>query len=247
MKLLVIVLCLLSERFLIHSQSYQRFFWFNEYSSFIKKNIEQKKIFTNPWIILVLLIGPISIISLLLYIMLYSALFGIIGLIINIMIFYYCLGPSNPFYPLADTAIENNITVGNYLAEVNSQLFTVIFWYLIAGPIAVLVYRLFYLAQADESIHTNAKIIVSIIEWLPARMTVFLYLFVGNFQHGISRAMSFLLSNPHLNNTMLSQCGLLALRCNEAEDIPITAAEILVEYALILLLVIVALLALVWW
>jgi len=35
MKLLVIVLGLLSERFLIHSLSYQRFHWFKNYYSWI--------------------------------------------------------------------------------------------------------------------------------------------------------------------------------------------------------------------
>ena len=34
MKLMVILLCLLSERYLVHSIAYQRFFWFGDYYFF---------------------------------------------------------------------------------------------------------------------------------------------------------------------------------------------------------------------
>lgn len=87
MKLLVIVLCLLSERFLIHSVSYQRFSWFNNYCLFLKKTIDKNKCFSNPWATLIAIILPIVFLTFLVYFSLQSILFGLFGLILSLFIF----------------------------------------------------------------------------------------------------------------------------------------------------------------
>lgn len=61
MKLLVVVLCLLSERFLIHTASSQRFYWFGEYYLLIKNKIDNTRFFTNPWMILAATILSINL------------------------------------------------------------------------------------------------------------------------------------------------------------------------------------------
>jgi AmpE protein len=40
----------------------------------------------------------------------------------NVVIFYYCLGPENPFYPVLDGTSNDN--VGDYFAKVNQGLFS---------------------------------------------------------------------------------------------------------------------------
>jgi AmpE protein len=248
MKLLVIVLCLLSERFLIHSISYHRFVWFERYYLFIKNLIDKNNILNNTALMLALIVLPITIITSLVYLAVDSILFGLLGLLFNIALFFYCLGPKNPFYPIIDTDVEvPEHSAGTYFAEVNNQLFSVIFWYVIGGPIAALFFRLISLSKTIPSVAVLAKDTTEILEWIPARLTVLLYLLVGNFQLGFQRFTGFLLVKPALNDQMLSECGLLAVRSNEFEEVPMPIAETLVEHAVIVLLVLVALFTLAAW
>lgn len=247
MKLLVIILCLLSEYFLIHSISYKRFVWFDQYCMSIKDVVNKNKIFTNPALMLACIVLPIILVVGLLYLVLHSLLFGLIGLIINIAIFFYCIGPQNPFYPIAVTNADyNDEDVGTYLAQVNNELFAVIFWYIVGGPIAALLFRLISLSQNINPVEHLARDITEALEWIPARITVLLYLLVGNFQAGFKRFIHFVLKKPHENKQMLSECGLLAVR-NTEEEIAMSVAEHLVEHAVIVLLVLLALFTLAAW
>lgn len=247
MKLMVIVVCLLSERFLMHSVSYQRFAWFGDYCHRITQFIEKNNYFTNPWFLLASITVPIILVTALVYFLLKGVLFGFVGLILSILIFFYCLGPQNAFYPLSEEGSPSNTQVRNYLAQVNTQLFAVLFWYILAGPIAALTYRVISLSQGISSVSEQAKEVSDVLEWLPARLTVLLYLLVGNFQRGFSLFSQFIFSNPNLNNQMLGECGLQAVRSNETEEVSIPEAESLVEHAVIVLLVFIALFTLVAW
>ena len=186
MKLLVIVLCLLSERFVIHSISYHRFHWFERYYSSIKNLMDKYNIPNNTALLLTLIVLPIIVIAGLVYLVINSILFGLLALIFNIAIFFYCLGPKNPFYPVTDADVEvSEGLAGTYFAQVNNQLFSVVFWYVVGGPIAVLIFRLISLSRSIDSVALLAKDITEILEWIPARLTVLLYLLVGNFQLGL--------------------------------------------------------------
>lgn len=248
MKLLVIVLCLLSERFLIHSASYQRFYWFNNYCSSMMNVIEKNNGLENPWLVLMALLLPIIIPVGIIYLLSLHLFWGFISLIFSIVMFLYCLGPQNPFYPLSERNNEesNNKVIANYFALVNRQLFSAIFCYVIAGPIAVLTYRLITLCQEITSVREQANRITDIIEWIPARITAMLFLLVGNFQRGFVLFSNLFFSKPEKNNQMLSDCGMQAVRSNE-EEVPLTMAETMVEHAAIILLVLIALLTLVAW
>lgn len=243
MKLLVIVLCLLSERFLIHSFSHQRFAWFGGYVSLIKTKTEGHAALENPWLKLALILLPIIIAVSVIYLLFHNMFYGFGGLVLSIIIFFYCLGPQNPFYPLSEADKEHSSQglPGNYFVMANSQLFAVIFWYLAAGPIAALTYRLINLSQAVDSVNTQAKQVNDVLEWIPARLTALLFLLAGNFQRGFSAFTKHLLSAPDSNDAILSECGLQAVRVNDEEDTPIPVAEELVEHATIVLLVFIAL------
>ncbi len=247
MKLMVIVVCLLSERFLMHSLSYQRFSWFGDYSQRILQLVNKNNQLSNPWLLLAIIVAPLILITAFVYFILHGILFGFVGLILSIIIFFYCLGPQNPFYPVSDDGSNGITLVANYLAQVNSQLFSVIFWYVVAGPIAVLAYRVISLSQAIPAVAEQAKQVTDVLEWVPARLTVLLYLLVGNFQKGFALFQHYIFSKPSLNNQLLSECGILAVRSNETEVVPMPVAESLVEHAVIVLLVLIALFTLVAW
>lgn len=248
MKLLVIMLCLLSEYFLIHSISYKRFFWFEYYFSNVKEFLDKRAIAYNSGMLLAFIVLPIILITSLVYYSVHSLFFGLIGLLINIAIFFYCLGPQNPFYPniASNTENSNEMNSGIYLAVANNELFAVVFWYIVGGPIAALIFRLISLTQKISQLEPLSRDITEVLEWIPARITVLLYLLVGNFQVAFKRFVSFALSRPHLNHQMLSECGLLAA-CNKDEEISMPIAEQLVEHAVVVMLVLIALFTMAAW
>ncbi len=246
MKLVVIVFCLLSERYLIHALSYQRFSWFGDYAAFINQKIENNSYFNNPWVKLAALIVPLTLITSVVYLIFSPLILGLGGLIISLLIFFYCLGPHNPFYPINSSDSEK-ANIADYFALVNSQLFAVLFWYALGGPIVVLIYRLFSLSKDIISVQQQATQVVEILEWIPARITALLFLLVGNFQRGFTTLMHYMLAGPDSNNELLRECGLQAVRINDVDDISLPTAEALVEQATIVLVVFIALFTLVAW
>ncbi len=250
MKLLVIVLCLLSERFLVHTVSHQRFCWFADYCLSIKKLIEKSDFFTNSWMYLAGVVAPIIFVVSLIYFLFSGIFFGFLGVIFSIIIFFYCLGPQNAFYPISESdsgSTNNTEVIGDYFVQVNSQLFSVIFWYVVTGPIGVLTYRLITLCQTINPISQQAKQISDVLEWIPARISALLYLLVGNFQRGFIVFTKLLFVKPELNHQILNDCGVLAVRSNEVDEIPLPVAECLIEHATIVLMVFIALFTLASW
>ncbi len=247
MKLFVIILCMLSERFLMHSLSYKRFIWFEDYCKKMKQLVGADT-FQNPWMLLAAFILPLVLIPALLYFLFQGVFFGFIGLVLNLLIFFYCLGPHNPFYPVTENEDQTQKTIlEQYLVKVNGQLFAVLFWYILGGPIAALLYRLVSLCRPIEAVRLQATQITDVLDWIPARLSVLLFLLVGNFQRGFSLFMHYLPAKPALNDRILGECGLLAVQTSEANEVSIVDAEKLVEHAAFVLLVFIALFTLIAW
>lgn len=250
MKLFVIVLCLLSERYLVHAVSHTRFHWFNSYFTQLSQRFQTKDTSVlHQFLILIAVVLPPALICWLIIYLFGNLMFGFIGLLLNLVIFYYCLGPQNPFYPIreAEETENNEMAAGSYFSKVNGELFAVIFWYIVAGPIAIIIYRLISLCREQLTTATIAQTITQILDWIPARITVLLYLLVGNFQKGIHFFVQMFFAVPEKNDTLLSNGGLLAARINENDPVALPYAENLVEHALIVYLVCLALFTLVSW
>ncbi|MBA2656187.1 MAG: hypothetical protein H0U70_04290 [Tatlockia sp.] len=247
MKLLVILLCILSERYLVHAISYLRFNWFPTYCNKIFQTLQQSAWLLNPVILMAIFVLPIVLIVALVLAMADHLLFGLIGFLLNLVIFYYCIGPSNPFYPVRSELDNENseLFVGIYFVQANRQLFSLIFWYGITGILGALVYRLITLCREQELTARPAIQITNLMEWIPTRITVFLFLLVGNFQKGILFYKQNFISSPLNNERLLSEGGLLCLRTSENETVQLPSAEKLVEHALIVNLVFLALFTLI--
>lgn len=248
MKLLVILLCLFCERFLIHTVSYQRFYWFTDYYQMIKSRTDKNGLFMNPWALLALIVIPLLLVALVIYLVLLHVFFGLMGFLLSILIFFYCLGPQNIFYPITQSETKSDQElIADYFIGVNRQLFSLTFWFIIAGPIGALAYRLITLCRELTPVYEQANEITDLLEWIPARLTVVLFLLVGNFQRGISLLIAFLFAKPETNSEMLRDCGLQAVRSNDMEEISMPQAEGLVEHAIIVMLVFIALFTLFSW
>lgn len=249
MKLLVIVLCLLSERFLVNTALHHRYKWFAVYVNAVDKGFSKIAWLYFPGIILsVALLPVLGMVFCALYYF-SNDLFGVTGVILNVFILYCCIGPGNPFYP-AHVYVSEKVSrdkIEKYLVQVNEQLFAVLFWYIILGPLGALTYRLISQSRHQKSLHYIASLLTNILDWLPAKMTVLLYLLVGNFQAGL-RDFSKMLFKPPVNNPeLIAVCGLQALEADGADTIMMAQAENLVEHAVILLLVLLAVFTLAAW
>ena len=129
----------------------------------------------------------------------------------------------------------------------NGQLFAVLFWYILLGPIAALIYRFSSQSQHQSLVKQQATLLTAVLDWLPARMTALLYLLVGNFQPGLKQFAQQFFSEPTANSKVLADSGMDALG-HKGDDLPTLAeAEHLVEHAIIAFLVLLACFTLVAW
>lgn len=245
MKLLVIVLCLFSERFLVHLSSLNRYQWFQWYMKTLETRCSSIPILSSPWVLFFCLLVPILLALALVLALVDDLLYGVLGFFINIAIFYYCIGPENPFYPFRNNdetskQSQNDLAM-RYLTDLNCQLFALIFWYVILGPLGALAYRLISLSRSYAGVDRPATIVSDILDWLPARMTALFYLLVGNFQAGLPTLFKLLLSAPQNNKILIGSCGLAALegQLDQERDL-LSLAEQLAFHALIMLLTLLA-------
>lgn len=249
MKLLVIVLCLLSERYLVHAVSASRFYWFSNYCHAISTKLLQTGRTINSYLMLAIVIAPLLLSVGLMLLLTDTMLAGLISLLLNIAIFYYGLGPENSFYPthLSDTDNSEQAEASHYFAKVNHQLFAVMLWFIVAGGMGVVCYRLLSLSQKEPLLNPAAERIVGGLDWISARITVLLYLLVGNFQQGFHYYRQMFFAAPEQNDAFLGTGGLLAARIHDDDKISLPYAQNLVEHALIVFLVFIAFFTLTAW
>ncbi len=86
MKLLVIILCLLSERFLVHASSTQRFVWFRRYMTVVENKMRYQQ-FDNSWLYLAAIVLPATVIAWVIYLLVQPIFFGILGFIFSLFVF----------------------------------------------------------------------------------------------------------------------------------------------------------------
>lgn len=241
MKLLAIVLCLLSERYLVHRFSMGRFYWFNAWLQKITELSFVQSFSARRWLLLLLILAPLLLAGATLFFIFQGWLYGFVGFLLNVAVFYYCLGPVNPFYPLVTEGQDNETQVGDYFYQVNRQLFSPILWFILIGPIGLLCYRLLTLCQDFQPVSEEAKTATDILEWIPVRMTAFLCMLVGNFQQGLIPFKKLFFSKSANNYQFLRSTTLEALRSYGENSIEVPLAQDRVDQALVVLLVILAL------
>lgn len=238
MEFLVITLCLVAERFFAKKNTHHRFNWFMTYSDNVSILIAR----FPAWFVLMAIILPVLVLSSLVFYLFGNVLFGLVGFILNLFVFYYCLGPSNPFSSVKDD-FDSMLTkeqTGDYLAAANEQLFAVIVWYVLLGPISIIAYRLFSLCQGLPDGSPIARNLVDIFDFLPARLTALLYLLVGDFQRGFELFCKGFISSPRNNQVLLRRCGLAAFGVTDTSTQTMRSVERLIEHATIILLVFLA-------
>lgn len=249
MKLFVIVLCLLSERYLIHSLSTRRFNWFPSWFHKVSQRLSKPGATSHALLIMAAVMLPIVVLVWLAFYLFGNLLFGLPALLLNLFVLYYCLGPDNPFYPMRDQNSDANDEAqsGSYFSRVNGQLFAPIFWFVVCGAVGVLIYRLMTLLKDQEITRSVADKAVNLLDWVTARITLMMYMLAGNFNQVFSYYRQMFFSAPENNTMLLSSGGLMAAQTHGTETVSLSRTQNLVEVALVIYLVFIALFTLAAW
>jgi AmpE protein len=106
---------------------------------------------------------------------------------------------------------------------------------------------LLYICNEQALTKPAANLIIGWLDWVTARITLLLYLLVGNFQQGFNYYTQVFLSAPDKNAELLKRGGVLAAQTREETSISLPHAQNLVEHALVIFLVFLAFFTLVAW
>lgn len=168
MKLIIILLCLGLERYFEIGRFLRRFSWFENYIAFLKKTVTAKAAW-SAWGGIALVVLPLVLGFGLIYWISCSWVFGLFGLVLNVFVLLYCLGPDDLYHQLqeyfravdagdktAAKAIQKTLIEGtvpratdkahralslSIFKQANERLFAVLFWFIVLGPIGALTYR----------------------------------------------------------------------------------------------------------
>ncbi len=190
--------------------------------------------------------------------------------ILSLVVLLWCLGPQTlgQYFHQHENDTEGEPARG-MLFFAHKGYFAPIFWFVLLGPVAVLGYRLIEAlahssevvdttseddSNSDDNYNTESNIkgpkqlamvwqtLFHIVDWLPARVTGFLYLMTGDFMRGFGEFKKGLLDTEIGSEPLVSETAVRALAMRD-EDEPMPAARHLAERALLLLTVLVALIS----
>lgn len=96
------------------------------------------------------------------------------------------------------------------------QVFVIIFWYLLLGPVAALFMRLLSLYERHID-QKETSSLLHILEWLPVRLLAFTYAIAGNFTLCFKTWASVIADPKASTEQVLFKCGLAAIAINEQQ------------------------------
>jgi AmpE protein len=218
MTFLSILIALLIERIAPQLVEYRRFQWLRDYGQWLVEVLHIEKL--GSWMSFAILLAPLFVVMWILNGMFEHALFGLFGLAFNVIVIYLCLGPRDldkqidnyldaidvgdeqqrfasasrlttdtPSTDLSTQAIQ---VCKSLFIEANIRIFAVLFWFILLGPVAAVVYRLLdqwyrnsYLPSSLSSLHSEIGMLAGWLDWIPTRLSMFAYMVSGNFDAGL--------------------------------------------------------------
>lgn len=99
------------------------------------------------------------------------------------------------------------------------QMFVIVFWYLLAGPIAAVFVRLLSLYEQRYRArgYGGGLQLLHVLEWLPVRLLALTYAVAGNFSHCFKVLVAVMADFKMPANELLLKAGLAAAGFDEAE------------------------------
>jgi len=156
-----------------------------------------------------------------------------------------------------DMSLLGRLVTRLILSQSNFRYFGVLIYFVLLGPAGALLYRItgtFEFSVRDDDIspfQSKLRQFRTILDWLPARLTGFLYSLAGDFTGAMPKLKKYLFSDNPQNDLLLEETGLGALGITEESCSDIIAenkmALNLVTRTVVVLLVIIAVLTVFGW
>ncbi|MCU7808014.1 MAG: regulatory signaling modulator protein AmpE [Candidatus Thiodiazotropha sp. (ex Semelilucina semeliformis)] len=224
MSLMVILICLIAERFLLDHQHLRQMRWLDRFSQWLAQQDSAAWMRQGIMRVVTLLLPPLLLAGIAQQLFA-NTMFGLLGVIFAGLVLLYTLGPDDldsqiDAYtravedgddesikeiareiigdepPTSEPALSQAVAEGT-LFQANQRIFAVLFWFLLLGPMGALLYRLstrlpqLEYANRDLDFYLNAKQLVVILDWLPARVTAVCYAIAGSFEDALYGWRSF--------------------------------------------------------
>jgi AmpE protein len=252
MTFLSILIALLLERITPQLVEYRKFQWLRDYGQWLVEVLHIEKL--GSWMSFAILLSPLIVVMWILNGMFGHALFGLFELAFNVIVIFLCLGPRDldkqiDHYldaidvgdeqqrfasasrltvttPSMDLPVQAVQVCKSLFIEANIRVYAVLFWFVVLGPVAAVVYRLIdqwyrnsYLPASLSAIQSEIGLLAGWIDWIPSRLTMFAYMLSGSFDAGLQayRNMQHTAINAYQQNCeFLELVGFQSLSVNDA-------------------------------
>lgn len=204
MTFIITLIALVIERF-FHWSHLRHWRWFYTFQQWLSHS----RIHQLPsWILFLLSVLPLTVLVGVVDYFLAGWFYGILKIVWGVAVLLYCLGPSNLWVEAYDQTLARTIFVA-----ANERVFSVVFWFVVAGPMGAVFYRSTALMNPTSPLglsHT-AKTIQQWLDWIPVRLLTFLFALGGHFTNVFSAWKKNVLKGPGANDLLLTECGMAAL------------------------------------
>lgn len=249
MTFLITLIALLMERF-FHWHHLRHWRWFLKYEHWLSMHISN----LPSTVRFVINILPVLLVVGLITWIVRGWMFGIVEFVFSVLVLLYCLGPDNLWVQVykntSDMQKEDpNVVIERvknefHIATPNSpqefhqffvrsifiaaheRIFSVIFWFVILGPLGAVLYRLIELFAVRSELgldHIGARL-KSILDWLPIRIFAFLLALGGHFSEVFDCFKKGVGKGLENNEAFLADCGVAALDVMDKGLMPETGA-----------------------
>ncbi len=218
MIFLSILIALVLERVTPQFVDFRQNRWLRDYGQWMVSVLHVERF--GAWMGLAALIFPLVVLISIVTGLFENALFGLFELAFNTIVIFFCLGPkeldsqvdryldaievggSQQRFTLAsqfthqapsmDLPAQVVQVCKAIYVEANTRVFAVLFWFMVLGPVAAIIYRVLeqflntnYLDKSLVPVKQVIKTVVGWIDWLPVRITLFSYMVSGNFEEAL--------------------------------------------------------------
>lgn len=245
MTFLIVLIALILEQVLHVGQFLFRFCCFEQYINVLRSWFSKLR-WWQGYLGVAIIVVPLLLLVVILFAVFHRVFYHIIYYLISLLILLYCLGPEDfnarlkQYFSATEMGnnsaglekIRNIIGVGPEMLgssyrfvtlaifnKFNENIFAVLFWFVILGPLGAVLYRTIALinqhankvASPDMTLAMAARTCQDILDWIPLRLLGLGYALVGNFQPTFKYWLANVISEPAKNQQLIEQTGMLAL------------------------------------
>lgn len=208
MSFLIVLLCIVFQRYLDFPVPIIGYDWFKPYTSFLEKSLSKTPAWSG-FAGVASIVLPVSLLVALVSFITRGWMFGLFRLGFSTMILLYCLDARDytkllsgylgqgdaasardqaekfigNALPKNEDSAHKALTEGVFIKSLH-QVFSVIFWFLLLGSFGVVVYYVVSLLNKTEglkSLHKAASQVLGVLDWVPVRLLGLSFALVGSF------------------------------------------------------------------